>query len=81
MAYPVAQAWVMVVPPQPERGYVLEPYLDWLHVMDEYRRRGLGMRLLDACLARWPDMNYDGATDAGEAFCDAYDARKKAAVK
>lgn len=74
MAYPIGQAWVMDIPPSPGfENTKLDPYLDWLYVMDEYRRKGIAGKLLDACRGRWPNMNYDGATDAGEAFCDSYD--------
>jgi GNAT superfamily N-acetyltransferase len=65
MAYPVAQAWVFT------GGY--EPYVDWLCVMEDHRRAGIGTALLDAIRARWPDVVFDAFTDSGEKFLDAYE--------
>ena len=63
MAYPVAQAWVYI-------GY--EPYVDWLCVMQHFRRAGVGTALLDAITARWPDVVFDAFTGPGEQFLAAY---------
>lgn len=67
MAYPIAQAWVVM-----DYG----PYIDWLFVMDEYRRQGIGTALLEAITARWPDVEFDSFTELGELFLDRYEARR-----
>lgn len=59
--YPIAQAWVVM-------GY--SPYILWLHVMEGYRREGIATRLLTAIRERWPDVEYDAATELGERFVD-----------
>ena len=59
MAYSIAQAWVYMGS---------DPYVDWLFVMDEYRRRGIGTALLGAVRERWPDVEFDAVTEAGERF-------------
>jgi len=58
MAYPVGQAWVHVTP--------YGPFLDWLYVMDDHRRAGIGTALLEAVHARWPDVVCVAVTEAGE---------------
>jgi GNAT superfamily N-acetyltransferase len=60
MAFPVAQAWVFVSP----SGV----YIDWLHVMEFCRRQGVGKALFAAIRGRWPDVEFDAVTEAGEAF-------------
>jgi GNAT superfamily N-acetyltransferase len=64
MAYPIAQAWVFT------GGY--EPYVDWLYVMEEHRRAGIGAALLDAIRARWPGVEFDAFTESGNQFLAAY---------
>lgn len=61
MGFPIAQAWVGI-------GYV--PYIHWLHVMEGHRRRGVGTRLLTAIKDRWPGVEYDAVSEAGEMFVD-----------
>lgn len=59
MAYPVALAWVSMP---------YSPYIDWLYVMEGYRRRGIGSAMLEAIKARWPDVEFDAFTESGEHF-------------
>lgn len=61
MAFPVAQAWVYLDPYGGE-------YIDWLHVMEGCRRQGIGKALFAAIKQRWPDVDYDPVTEAGEGF-------------
>ncbi len=68
MAYPLGQVWVTVTD-------TLQ-YLDWMVVDEDNRRKGIGSQLLKACLERWPNMEYDGATDAGEGFVDTFNSRE-----
>lgn len=67
MAYPVAQAWVVM-------NY--GPYIDCLHVMDGHRRRGVGTALLTAITERWPEVEFDAFTEAGEQFLASNEAWK-----
>jgi GNAT superfamily N-acetyltransferase len=66
MAYPIAQAWVVV-------DYA--PYIDWLHVMEGYRRLGYGSELLKAIIERWPDVEFDSSTDVGEQFLAGHEEK------
>jgi GNAT superfamily N-acetyltransferase len=60
MAYPVGQSWVVVT--------LYGPIIDWLHVMDDHRRVGIGTTLLTAIRTRWPDVVYAPATELGDRF-------------
>lgn len=66
MAFPVAQAWVLHDP--------YGAYIDWLHVMEGCRRQGIGKALFAAIKQRWPDVEYDAVTEAGERFASAVEA-------
>jgi len=70
MAYPVAQAWVVM-------NY--GPYVDWLHVMDGHRRLGIGTALLMAITERWPYVEFDAFTESGELFLASNEAWKDGA--
>lgn len=59
MAYPVAQAWVVM-----DYG----PYIDRLYVMEGHRRQGVGTALLTAITERWLDVEFDAFTESGESF-------------
>lgn len=65
MAYPIAQAWVVMNYGQ---------YIDCLHVMEDYRRRGVGTVLLSAITERWPEVEFDAFTEAGEQFLASNEA-------
>ena len=67
MASPVAQAWVVM-------GY--GQYIDCLHVMEDYRRRGIGTALLTAITERWPEVEFDAFSEAGEQFLASNEAWK-----
>ena len=63
MVFPVAQAWVSLDP--------YGAYIDWLYVMEGWRRQGVGMALFQAIRQRWPDVEYDAVTEAGEALLNS----------
>lgn len=69
--YPVGQAWVGAYPPM--AGGSPEPYahIDWMHVQEQYRRQGVGTSLMEAIKARWPDVDFDAATELGNKFLAA----------
>lgn len=50
-------------------------YVEWLHVCEWYRRQGIATEVLEALEKHLGQLSFDGATDAGEAFCEAYDRR------
>jgi GNAT superfamily N-acetyltransferase len=52
-------------------------YIDYLFVLDEHRRKGIGILLLDACIGRWPHIHYDGVTRAGKAMLRAWRKERK----
>ena len=52
----------------PEATPLLCFRLDYLFVIDEYRRQGVGTALLEAVKKRWPNMYLDAATEKGERF-------------
>lgn len=68
--HPCGQAWVFVTD--------CLVYVDWLEVMPRFQRKGIATALMDAIQARWPEVSYDGATDAGRAFVEAYDEGEEA---
>jgi len=58
-----------------ERSVGYGPSVDYLFVLDGWRRNGIAAALIDACRKRWPDLSLGaGATDEGEAFLNAYAA-------
>ena len=63
------------VPPRPEALATTEGYLINLYVAPEHRRRGIGQRLLDTCLAHAADHRFRRlvlhATDAGRPMYEA----------
>jgi GNAT superfamily N-acetyltransferase len=60
VALPVAEAWVHASP----HG----AYLGLLFVVEGYRRQGIGTALFGAIRQRWPNVEYDAVTEAGEEF-------------
>lgn len=51
----------------------IDPYLDWIETSSQFRRQGLATELLRLLEERHPGIIYDGATDEGDAFLDAYE--------
>ena len=47
-------------------------YLEWIHVDEQYRRRGVATEVINALVRELGDIAMEAATDAGEAFCNAY---------
>jgi len=50
-------------------------YVEWIHVDESFRRQGIATEVLRAIETEIGTVMIDGATEAGEAFCDAYDAK------
>ena len=50
-------------------------YVEWVHVDEQYRRRGIATEVLRAIENDIGGIMIDGATDEGEAFCDAYELK------
>lgn len=48
-------------------------YVEWVHVDEQYRRRGIATEVLRAIENEIGGIMIDGATDAGEAWCDHYE--------
>lgn len=58
------------------RGWV-DPCVDYLFVLDGWRRGGVATAIIDACRKRWPDLDPgEGATEEGVAFLKAYTANR-----
>lgn len=58
-----------------ERPVGYGPSVDYLFVLDGWRRNGIAAALIDACRKRWPDLSLgSGTTDEGVAFLNAYAA-------
>ncbi len=68
MAYPVAQAWVNVSP--------YGEHIDWLHVQEAHRGRGVGFALLCAVSDRWPGVKSYAATEAGARLQESHRRRR-----
>lgn len=65
---PVCTAVVM----QPTATSLLtHPWIDWLETSSEHRRQGYATELLKAIESRIGPCHFEGATEAGEAFCVA----------
>lgn len=53
----------------------LMDYVEWIHVDESYRRQGVATEVLRAIESIIPGITLDGATDEGEAFCEAYNKK------
>lgn len=51
-------------------------YVEWVHVCEEYRRQGIATEVMRALENKFGALDMSGATDAGEAFVDAYRENK-----
>jgi hypothetical protein len=77
--YPVALAWVSVLPPPPpERaGEGFPPVLDFILVPDHCRREGYATLLIRECQKRWPDIWLsDPISKAGEGLLRSLGGRQ-----
>jgi len=69
---PLGLAWITERPDHDDEGQPMEPalagpHLDYIEVLDGWRRLGIGKALLLACMRRWPDLRLSGpATGEGE---------------
>lgn len=50
-------------------------YVEWVHVDEQYRRKGIATEVLRAIETNLSGVMIDGATDEGEAFCDSYESK------
>lgn len=50
-------------------------YVDWVHVCEEHRRQGIATEVVTALENKWGKLTLFGATDAGEKFVAAYNAK------
>ena len=50
-------------------------YVEWIHVDEAYRRTGIATEVLRAIENKIGCVTLDGATEAGTAFCDAYEMK------
>ncbi len=76
---PVGLCWVVdtsiILPPE-RKHEAYSPIVDFLFVLDSYRRAGVATALIDACRQRWPDLELTGTVSPeGEAFLKAYEER------
>lgn len=63
--------------PRPVCEVILWPnpygiYVEWVHVCEEYRRKGIATEVVRALEQRLGALDMSGATDAGEKFVAAY---------
>jgi len=50
-------------------------FVEWVHVDEGHRRQGVATEVLRAIEGEIGDVMIDGATDEGEAFCEAYESK------
>ena len=76
---PLGIAWVRIwreLHAEEVREGSLREILWHVLVADDLRRRGVGMRLIEACLVRWPNIHItEGISTAGLALRDSVDRR------
>lgn len=49
-----------------------QDFVEWVHVEESFRRQGVATEVMTAIEDLIPGIILDGATEAGEAFCDSY---------
>lgn len=49
-------------------------FVEWVHVDEAHRRQGIATEVLRAVELEVGGLTMDGATEAGTAFCEAYEA-------
>jgi len=52
-----------------------QDFVEWIHVEESHRRKGIATEVLRAIEDIIPGITISGATDAGDAFCDAYERK------
>jgi len=50
-------------------------YIEWLHVCEEWRRNGVATEVMRGLEKNVGELDYSGVTEAGEAFCAAYEKK------
>ncbi len=50
-------------------------FVEWVHVDEGHRRQGVATEVLRAIEQGIGEATIDGATDAGKAFCEAYESK------
>ena len=50
----------------------MPPYVEWVHVCETMRREGIATEVLRGLEQHIGELMMDGATDAGDAFCDHF---------
>lgn len=53
-------------------------FVDWAEVTDDWRRKGIATEVLHALQAKLGPLTVTGATEAGEAFADAWEKHTNA---
>lgn len=51
-----------------------KPYVEWLEVDSGYRRMGIATEVMLRLIEHYGPIEYSGATDEGEAFCEHLDS-------
>lgn len=47
-------------------------FVEWVHVSERFRRQGIASEVLEGIEKEYGVLHMEGATDAGEAFVEAY---------
>lgn len=75
LPFPIGLAWVMVPPP----GGPLPPGVEFVIVLDQFRRLGVATALIEAIENQWPNVWLtDAISDAGAGLIAALEGRKPA---
>lgn len=53
-------------------------YVEWIHVCELYRRQGIATEVLKALQEHLGQLSFDGATESGIGFCEAYQKGEEA---
>ncbi len=62
-------ACVVTISDVPALGY---RFVEWISTDEQHRRKGIATEVLKAIEASIGELCVDGATDEGDAFCDAW---------
>lgn len=50
-------------------------FVEWVHVDEQFRRQGIATEVMRAIEGIIPGITMSGATDEGDAFCEAYERK------
>lgn len=50
-------------------------FVEWIHVDEQYRRQGIATEVVNAIENIIPGITFEGATDAGHAWCEHYERK------